>query len=57
MMVVSPALAQAVENGLPTTKLREIAVKEGMTDLATAGLEQVYAGRTTLEEVYYKISG
>jgi type IV pilus assembly protein PilB len=57
IMVVSPALAQAVENGLPTTKLRDIAIKEGMTDLATAGLEQVYAGRTTLEEVYYKISG
>lgn len=57
IMVVSPALAQAVENGLPTTKLREIAIKEGMVELATAGLEQVYAGRTTLEEVFYKVSG
>ncbi|RIK77730.1 MAG: type II/IV secretion system protein [Planctomycetota bacterium] len=57
IMVVTPALAQAVENGLPSTKLREIALKEGMVELATAGLEQVYAGRTTLEEVYYKISG
>ena len=57
IMTVSPAMAQAIENGLPTTKLRELAAREGMVDLATAGLEQVYAGRTTLEEVFYKISG
>jgi type IV pilus assembly protein PilB len=57
VLVMTPALAQAVENGLPTTKLREIAVKEGMVELPTAGLEQVYAGRTTLEEVFYKVSG
>jgi type IV pilus assembly protein PilB len=57
IMVVTPALAQAVENGLPTTKLRDVAVKEGTVELATAGLEQVYAGRTTLEEVFYKVSG
>jgi type IV pilus assembly protein PilB len=57
IMTVSPALAQAIENGLPTTKLREQALRGGMVELAAAGLEQVYAGRTTLEEVYYKISG
>jgi type IV pilus assembly protein PilB len=42
---------------LPTSKLREQAIREGMIELAAAGLEQVYAGRTTLEEVFYKISG
>ncbi len=57
IMVMTPALAAAVENGLPTTKLREIALKDGMIELAGAGLEQVYAGRTTLEEVFYKVSG
>ncbi len=57
IMVVTPTLAQAIEKGLPTTKLREIAIEEGMIDLATAGMEQVLAGRTTLEEVFYKISG
>jgi type IV pilus assembly protein PilB len=57
IMVVTPAMAQAVENGLPPTKLKDIAVREGMVELAQAGLEQVYAGRTTLEEVYYKVSG
>ena len=29
---------------------------EGMVELAAAGIEQVLAGRTTLEEVFYKIS-
>jgi type IV pilus assembly protein PilB len=57
IMTVTPALAQAVENGLPGTKLREIALREGMVELPAAGLEQVYAGRTTLEEVFYKVSG
>jgi type IV pilus assembly protein PilB len=57
IMTVTPALAQAVENGLPSTKLREIALREGMVELAAAGLEQVYSGRTTLEEVFYKVSG
>jgi type IV pilus assembly protein PilB len=57
IMVVTPALAQAIENGLPSTKLREIAIKDGMVELAGSGLDQVYAGRTTLEEVFYKVSG
>jgi type IV pilus assembly protein PilB len=56
-MVVTPAMSQAIENGLPTTRLREVAIKDGMVELAAAGLEQVYAGKTTLEEVFYKVSG
>jgi type IV pilus assembly protein PilB len=56
IMTVSPALARAIERNEPSTRLREIAVGEGMVELTAAGLEQVYAGRTTLEEVYYKIS-
>jgi type IV pilus assembly protein PilB len=57
VMVVTPTLAQAIEKGLPTSKLREIALQEGLVELATAGLEQVIAGRTTVEEVFYKVSG
>jgi type IV pilus assembly protein PilB len=57
IMLVTPKLAQAVEKGLPTSKLHEIAVQEGLVELATAGLEQVIAGRTTVEEVFYKVSG
>lgn len=57
IMVVTPTLAQAIEKGLPTTKLREIAIEEGLVELASAGMEQVIAGNTTVEEVFYKVSG
>ncbi|MBX3434116.1 MAG: Flp pilus assembly complex ATPase component TadA [Pirellulales bacterium] len=57
VMVVTPRMSQAIEKGLPTTKLRELALEEGMVDLRTAGLEQALAGRTSLEEVFYKVSG
>lgn len=57
IMVVTPEMSDAIEKGLPATKLREIAAADGMVELAEAGLEQALAGRTTLEEVYYKVSG
>ncbi len=56
IMIVTPTLAEAIENGLPATKLRQIATSEGMVELAAAGMEQVLAGRTTVEEVFYKLS-
>ncbi|MEX0613445.1 MAG: GspE/PulE family protein [Pirellulales bacterium] len=56
IMVVTPAMAEGVENGLPATKLKQIALSEGMVELAAAGMEQVLAGRTTVEEVFYKLS-
>ncbi len=57
VMVVTPRLTQAIEKGLPTSKLRDMALEEGLVELATAGLEQALAGRTTIEEVFYKVSG
>ncbi len=57
VFVVTPTVAQAIEKGLPTTKLREIALGEGLVELGTAGMEQVLAGKTTIEEVFYKVSG
>jgi type IV pilus assembly protein PilB len=56
ILVVSPQLVKAIEAGLPTSKLREIAVSEGMQELAWNGVQQAMAGRTTLEEVYFKLS-
>ena len=56
IMAVSPRMAEAIERNLPTTELREIALAEGMAELSTAGLEQALAGRTTIEEVFYKVS-
>ena len=56
IMPVTQSMAEAIENGLPITKLREIALAEGMVELPTAGMEQVLAGATTVEEVFYKLS-
>jgi type IV pilus assembly protein PilB len=57
IMEVTPTLAEAIEKGVPSVKLREISVAEGMVELAHAGMEQVLAGVTTLDEVFYKTSG
>lgn len=56
IMVMTPELADAIERGASLTKVREIAETQGWVGLAEAGIEQVFAGRTTLEEVYYKLS-
>jgi type IV pilus assembly protein PilB len=56
IMVMTPELVKAVEAGLPTSKLREIARSQGMRELTTNGIEQALAGRTTVEEVYFKLS-
>lgn len=57
VMPITPKLAEAVEDGMPQTRLREIAIEEGMTDLLHSGLQHALAGQTTLEEVYLKTSG
>jgi len=57
IMMVTPKLAEAIENGVPHSRLKDIAHAEGMRDLAAAGLEKATRGITTLEEVYYKTSG
>ena len=56
IMAITPALADAIERGVPGTHLRRLALEEGMTELLSAGMVQALAGRTTLEEVYYKAS-
>ncbi|MCA9645859.1 MAG: hypothetical protein KC492_34450, partial [Myxococcales bacterium] len=56
ILTITPAIAEAIEHNKPASKIRELAVAEGMVELTTAGLERVAAGKTTLEEVFYKIS-
>jgi type II secretory ATPase GspE/PulE/Tfp pilus assembly ATPase PilB-like protein len=56
IMTVSPAMQRAIEAGLPQTKLKEVALSDGMVELAPAGIQQALAGRTTVEEVYYRLS-
>ncbi|MGB7345743.1 MAG: ATPase, T2SS/T4P/T4SS family [Pirellulaceae bacterium] len=57
IMAVTPRLEKAIESGLPASQLREIATAEGMTELAVGGLQQARLGVTSIEEVYFKLSG
>ena len=57
ILTITPRIADAIEHDLPTSKLKELALAEGMVDLPSAGFEQAMLGRTTVEEVYYKTSG
>ncbi len=57
IMVVTPQLEHAIESGMPGSTLRGIACSEGMVDLATMGLELAQQGVTSIEEVYFKLSG
>ncbi|MCC9601558.1 Flp pilus assembly complex ATPase component TadA [Stieleria sp. JC731] len=57
IMVITPKLEQAIESGLPASQLRTIACEGGMIDLATMGLRQAVFGVTSIDEVYFKLSG
>ncbi len=57
IMPINSNITMAIESGLPHSKLRQMAIEAGMVELGMAGLEQVIAGRTTLDEVYFKTSG
>jgi type IV pilus assembly protein PilB len=56
IMAVTPGLEKAIESGAPNSALRDIAIADGMVELAVGGLERALAGQTTIEEVYYKLS-
>jgi type IV pilus assembly protein PilB len=56
IMQVSSELERGIEAGLPTSKLRDLAMADGMTVLPQSGMRQALAGLTTVEEVYYKLS-
>ncbi len=56
ILTITPAIENAIESGLPTSKLRELAVSEGMTELALSGLYQASLGLTSVEEVYFKLT-
>jgi type IV pilus assembly protein PilB len=47
----------AIEACMPHSKLHQMAIEAGMVELSRAGLEQALAGRTSIEEVYFKTSG
>lgn len=56
ILEVTPQMEKAIEGGASHSKLRELAMEEGMIDLAAGGMERALAGQTTVEEVYFKLS-
>ncbi|MEM9825974.1 MAG: ATPase, T2SS/T4P/T4SS family [Planctomycetota bacterium] len=57
IMPMTTDLTVAIERGMPQSHLRELAIQAGMIELRQAGLEQAIAGKTSLQEVYFKTSG
>jgi type IV pilus assembly protein PilB len=57
ILPVNTDIMTAIEAAVPNSKLRELALAAGMIELTQAGLEQAMAGKTTIEEVYFKTSG
>ncbi|SMP68805.1 type IV pilus assembly protein PilB [Neorhodopirellula lusitana] len=57
IMPINSDITAAIEAGVPHSQLEEMALEAGMIPLRRAGLEAAMAGRTSLEEVYFKTSG
>lgn len=56
IFTVTPGIEAAIESGMPSSRLRELAAAEGMVELAVEGLNQARLGLTSVEEVYYKLT-
>ena len=50
-MPVNDRLREAINSNASTEKIRDIAMQSGMIPLRTSGLEKVFGGTTTIEEV------
>ena len=50
-MPVNDRLREAINSNASTEKIRDIALQSGMIPLRTSGLEKVFGGTTTIEEV------
>ena len=57
IMPMTTEITAAIEAGVGHSKLHELSVAAGMVELSQAGLEQAIAGKTSIEEVYFKTSG
>ncbi|WP_164013614.1 GspE/PulE family protein [Pyxidicoccus trucidator] len=57
MLVVTPAIRDAVNAKVPSARIQEIAASEGMVPLLAAGVERARAGATTLREVFRVVGG
>jgi len=50
-LVMNDQLRELINRGMSTDKVRDTAIRTGMHPLRTSGLEKVYSGITTIEEV------
>ena len=51
LMLMNDQLRELINRGASTEQLRDLALQTGMRSLRTAGLEKVFTGQTTIEEV------
>ncbi len=51
LMIINDRLRELINRGASTEKLRDLALQTGMRPLRTAGMEKVYDGITSIEEV------
>ena len=50
-MMINDRIREQINQGASTEKIRDVALQTGMRPLRVAGMEKVYGGVTTLEEV------
>jgi len=51
LMPITDALREAINRSASTEQLRDVGIQSGMRTLRTAGLEKVFGGTTTIEEI------
>jgi general secretion pathway protein E len=56
LLVVDEVFRDAVLRKLPTRQLQKVAVQQGMTTMWSNGLRRVFAGQTTLDEIFRVIT-
>lgn len=56
LLVVDEVFRDAVLQKLPTRQLQKVAIQQGMTTMWSNGLRRVFAGETTLEEIFRVIT-
>jgi type II secretory ATPase GspE/PulE/Tfp pilus assembly ATPase PilB-like protein len=56
VLVVSPAVREAILNRAPSNTIKELAVEEGMTTMFEDGLLKAAEGKTTLAEILRTIN-
>ncbi|WP_255208530.1 GspE/PulE family protein [Myxococcus sp. AM009] len=57
MLVVSQGIRDAINAKVPSSRIQELAVQEGMVPLLAAGVERARTGDTSLREVFRVVGG